>query len=119
MDSNHPGLLPVSAVGLGFVALLSVPALKAIVSQVRSGAPKDNFYEDRDGKSTPEAMAAFSNKGSKTVIFLFALLGLGTSIALSVITTLNPSDHDLALENWLVTAAWVGIQSITLTMRHH
>lgn len=104
---NHSMLLPLSAVGLGLSSLFSIPATAAVLNQVRRGAPKDNFYEDRDGKSTPEAVAAFSNRVPKTVILLFSSLGLATSISISVLTTLEPARYGLFLESWLATASWV------------
>ena len=104
---SHGLLLPVSGAALGVVGLVSIPALGAITRQVRNGAPKDNFYEDRDGKSTPEAMAAFSNKWPKTMGFIFSATGLGTSIAFSVLETINRHQHDLFLPNWLTVASWV------------
>lgn len=108
---SHNLLLPVSGASLGLVALVSIPVLGAITRQVRNGAPKDNFYEDRDGKSTPESMAAFSNKRPKSISFLFAVTGLGTSIAFSVLETINRRQHNVFLPNWLTTAAWVSLQS--------
>lgn len=104
---NHPVLLPLVVTGLGLSGLFSIPAIVAIINQTRRGAPKENFYEDRDGKSTPEAVAAFSNKTPKAVILLFSSLGLATSIAISVLTTLDPARDSLFLENWLATASWV------------
>lgn len=105
--SNHPVLLPLSAAGLGLSALFSIPAIAAVLNQIRRGAPRDNFYEDRDGKSTPEAVAKFSNRTPKTVIRLFSSLGLATSTSISVLTTLDSTRYGLFLENWLVTASWV------------
>lgn len=106
-------LLPPSSVGLALIGLLSIPSLRAITRQIRRGAPKDNFYEDRDGISTPEAVAGFSNNTPKVVILLFTLLGLGCSTAISVLTTLDPYSHEyggLFFENWLVTASWVSLK---------
>lgn len=101
-------LLPLSAAGLGIVGAFSVPTVVTIARQIRKGAPKDNFYEDRDGKATPESIAAFSNRIPRAAILLFASLGLATSISISVLTTLDAQDG-LFLENWMVTASWVRI----------
>lgn len=105
--AEHLPLFPISVTGLAIVALFTIPALVTIIRQIRKGAPKDNFYEDRDGKATPESIAAFSNKAPRAVILLFASLGLGTSISISVLTTLHHERDGLFLENWMVTASWV------------
>jgi hypothetical protein len=110
MASHHPILFPLSAGGLALVALLSAPSAFAVVRQIRKGAPRDNFYEDRDGKSTPEAVAKFSNNIPKIVVLLFSGIGLGTSIAVSVLTAID-ARRGLALESWLVTASWVSAVS--------
>lgn len=106
MASHHPLLFPLSAGGLALVALLSAPSAFAAVRQIRKGAPRDNFYEDRDGKSTPEAVASFSNRIPKAVVLFFSLVGLGTSITISVFTAID-ARRGLTLESWLVTASWV------------
>lgn len=73
---------------------------------MRRRAPKDNFYEDRDGKSTPEAIASFSNKRHKGTILVFSLICFGTSTAVSALTSINHGRGE-SLEAWLVTASWV------------
>ncbi|KAF4125093.1 ABC-type multidrug transport system, ATPase and permease component [Geosmithia morbida] len=116
----NPFLLSPSASALVLTSLSSIPAIAAVVDQIRKGAPKDNFYEDRDGESTPEAIAAFSNKASKITVLASALLGLVTSAAISVLTTLDADRGDQFLENWLTTAAWVLIvtQSVSMSAIH-
>lgn len=108
--AEHLPLLPLSAAGLGIVGFFTIPSILTIVRQIRKGAPKDNFYQDRDGKATPESIAAFSNRVPKALILLFASLGLGTSISISVLTALDPARDGLLLENWMVTASWVRSQ---------
>lgn len=105
---SHALLLEVSA-GLGIIGLSTIPGILAFLRQSIHKKPKDNFYEDRDGKSTPEAIAAFSNRWPKVIVAFFATLGLASSLAISVLTTLEVADRRvLFLENWLVTASWVG-----------
>jgi hypothetical protein len=104
---EHLPLLAVSATGLGLVGVLTTPTVVTIARQIRLGAPKDNFYQDRDGKATPESIAAFSNRIPRAFILLFASLGLATSISISVFTTIAQAQDGLFLENWLVTASWV------------
>lgn len=98
--------------GLGLVALATTPALVAVINQLRKRTPKDNFYEDVDGKSTPESIAAFSNRLPKILILVSSATGLGTSIAVSVLSSLHGSSNELLLKNWLLTGAWVSNSSL-------
>ncbi|KAL6919458.1 hypothetical protein FSST1_003484 [Fusarium sambucinum] len=106
--------------GLGLVALTTAPALVAVIDQLRKRTPKDNFYEDIDGKSTPESIAAFSNRLPKILILVSSATGLGTSIAVSVLSSLHSSSNELLLENWLLTGAWllIAIHAISLSAHH-
>lgn len=106
---DHDQLFTASAAGLAAVALTTVPAVTAIVSQIRSRAPKDNFYEDHDGVATPESIAAFSNKASKFAVTFFAASTAALSIALAVLNTTDPSHGNLFLSTWLTTGAWVSL----------
>lgn len=100
-------VVPVSVAGLVVVGLAALPGLLAIVSQMRSRKPKDNFYEDVDGKSTPESIAAFSNWRIKTAILVLSLIGFGLSVTVSLLAILNPGLDGFLLVNWLTTASWV------------
>lgn len=104
-DAN--ALLPLSAVALAFACLASVPGALALRTQIRTRAPKDNFYQDDDGQSTPEALAAFSNRAPKTAILLLSTLGFASWAAVSILTTLGSANRALLLEIWLLTASWV------------
>ncbi|KPM40692.1 ATP-dependent bile acid permease [Neonectria ditissima] len=112
--------LPLTGAGLAVVALSASPAVLAIITQLRNRTPKDNFYEDHDGRGTPESIAAFSNRRAKFAILLLSVVGLGTSIAVSVLTTLQQAKYGLFLENWLMTTAWalVLIHAISLGAHH-
>lgn len=92
--------------GLVVVALATTPALATAVTQLRKRTARDNFYEDADGKSTPESLATFSNRLPKVFILALSAVGLGTSIAISVLQSLSQSDS-LLLKNWLIAGAWV------------
>ena len=95
---------------LGFATLCSFPAVTALVSQLRTPSPKKTVYEDKDGKSTPEATAAFSNKWPKAFVLFAAVVGFGTSTATSIAASTfltHEHKHPLFLENWLLTTAWV------------
>ena len=99
---------PIAVAGVVVVGLASLPGVFAILTQIRSRAPKDNFYEDVDGKSTPESVAAFSNWRVKTAILVLSCLGFGLSVAAAVLATLNPAHGGSVLVNWLTCASWVG-----------
>lgn len=100
--------LPLTIFGLVIVALSTSPAVSAILAQFRDSSPKDNFYQDVDGHSSPETIAAFSNRRPKGAILALSIIGLGTSIAISVLHFLHPHYYSQSgLENWLITSAWV------------
>lgn len=105
-------LFKVSVGGLAVAAATTVPAVSAIWTQIRSRAPKDNFYEDHDGIATPEAIATFSNKPSKFAIAFLASSTAALSSALSILTTIDSASHNLFLPTWLTTAAWVSFSSL-------
>ncbi|KAJ2903457.1 ATP-dependent bile acid permease [Zalerion maritima] len=109
-----------SGVALGIVALCSISGTCTLIRQLRHREPKSNWYEDADGKSTPEAVASFSSRLPKSQIVLFSVAGCGLSIAESVLGTLRHQSHEIFLSNWLSTAAWclVVLQSISISASH-
>ncbi|KAG6030053.1 hypothetical protein E4U41_000213 [Claviceps citrina] len=116
----HPVLLPLCAAGLGVTGLSTLPALFAQLAQARDRTPRDNFYEDVDGKSTSEAMAAFSNKKPKLCLLICTVLGFGLSLAVAILSTLRPLGDGLALESWLSTGCYAAIvlQAIFIKTQH-
>ncbi|KAF4340544.1 ATP-dependent bile acid permease [Fusarium beomiforme] len=106
--------------GLAVVALATTPALVTAITQLRKRTARDNFYEDADGKSTPESLAAFSNRLPKVFILALSAIGLGTSIAISVLSSLNSLSGSLLLRNWLITGAWalILLHAISLSAHH-
>ena len=105
---SETALLASVSSGLAVVVLLSIPANSKTFAQLHNREPKSEHYEDEDGKSTPEAVKAYSAKFPKTFTLLFAVAGLGVSIALAVLSILHlAADKDLFLENWLSVGAWV------------
>jgi ABC-type lipoprotein release transport system permease subunit len=100
-----------SGLGLGIVSTLTLPAIVHLVKQIRNRAPKTDGYEDEDGKSSQEAINAFSTKLPKASILLFSVIGLCTSIAIAILSTLSPRGQGdgLLLENWLVVPGWVSL----------
>lgn len=102
-------MLPLTAAVLAIVGLSTSPAVFASINQLRNRTPKDNFYEDADGKSTPETVAAYSSRRPKLLIITFSAIGLATSIAISVLSIFNQPTHYGLIETWLTTASWVSL----------
>lgn len=95
--------------GTTLIILLTLPAVIGIISHLRAPKSKSNIkvYADKDGTATPESMAKYSAKCPKTLLVIFAVLGLFTSIALAVLGTLGPRTP-MFLGDWLNTSQWVG-----------
>jgi hypothetical protein len=93
--------------GLVAVGLFTIPAVVSFGAQLAKPEPKEDDYEDPDGKSTPEAVASYSAKVPKTLIFLFAALGCSTSIAVAVVSLITKTETGIFLEAWLTVATWV------------
>ncbi|KAI1465542.1 P-loop containing nucleoside triphosphate hydrolase protein [Daldinia caldariorum] len=110
MSDNETVVLVTSSVGLGVVTILSIPAALNL-SRLRGRGSKSTteIYEDKDGKSTPEAVKAFSTKVPKAVMLVLSLIGFGVSILLAVISTLGTQaiESGLFLANWLAVIIWV------------
>ncbi|CAJ2500027.1 Uu.00g028800.m01.CDS01 [Anthostomella pinea] len=106
--SENALMLATSAIGLAVIAIASVPSTISLITQLRTRHTKAEGYEDADGKSSPEAVKAFSAKLPKAFILAFSVTGLCISITLAVLSTLRPRGvgDGLFLENWLVVPAW-------------
>ncbi|KAI1811841.1 P-loop containing nucleoside triphosphate hydrolase protein [Poronia punctata] len=108
--SDETLLLTCSGLGLAVVSLFSLPAAAQLVRQVRCRKQKTASYEDEDGESTKDIVEALSTKLPKTAILISSILGLCTSIAVAVLTTLSTRGEiegdDLFVENFLVLPAW-------------
>ena len=109
---NQHLAVPLSCAALAITALSTIAALTSVFRELRSGKPKDRFYEDDDGCATPKSLAEFSPKGIKAIILLFSAFGAGTSAASLVLSSLHSGDDELILENALRTAAWVSLHEI-------
>lgn len=96
-----------SATGLGLVGLVSIPAIINLAIQLTTREPKQDTYEDEDGKATPESIKAYTAKLPKTLIAIFAVITSATSIVTAVLTTLHIGIDGLFLENWLSAGASV------------
>ncbi|XWX00320.1 hypothetical protein V2A60_008340 [Cordyceps javanica] len=103
-------LLAASAAGLcsAFLLLLSrLTTCTAGFAQLGRPKPQDNWYEDEDGKSTPESMAIFSNRYPKLVCLLLTTLAFVTSVAISMIATLYAESRNEKISAWILTLAWM------------
>ncbi|OBT64235.1 hypothetical protein VE03_06829 [Pseudogymnoascus sp. 23342-1-I1] len=112
-----PVSLAVGAIALVLVTVSSAASLRLIAPRWHSR--KDNqlppIYEDADGVATAETTAAYSTTAPKIAICLLTVLGLGVSIALAVLSTLD-SRNGFFLGNWFTVAAWVliSLQAVTV-----
>lgn len=103
-----PVSLAAGTLGLALVTISSAASLRRIAPTLRTrkDAELPPIYEDADGTATAETMAAYSTTAPKTAIGLLAVLGLGVSVALAVLGTLDRR-VGFFLENWFNVAAWV------------
>ncbi|PHH87815.1 hypothetical protein CDD83_8368 [Cordyceps sp. RAO-2017] len=113
-------LLALSATALGIACIGSVPGALAVLGQRRKRTPRDHFYQDHDGKSTPEAVAAFSNKRPKAVIVVLSTLAFASIVAVAVLETAGSSRRRLLLESWLLAGSWAAVllQAVSLASHH-
>lgn len=103
----HDPMVVAVATGLGIILLVSIPAVFTFILQLTTRQPKQDAYEDKDGKATLESVAAYSAKLPKILIVLFAALTCSTGIATAVLATLHIGQDDLFLDNWLSAGASV------------
>lgn len=87
--------------------LAALPAVTALVVQLREGKPRNRFYEDADGTATPESLARFSNRGVKAAIVFFSFCGVGSSTAVLVRSSFIEQSNQWLLEYGFVIGAWV------------
>lgn len=104
---HYDPMVAAVATGLGIILLVSAPAIFTFTLQLTTRQPRQDTYEDRDGKATPESVTAYSAKLPKTLIVLFAALVCGTGTATAVLSTLHIGQDGLFLENWLSAGASV------------
>ncbi|OAA38416.1 ABC transporter, transmembrane domain, type 1 [Beauveria brongniartii RCEF 3172] len=112
--------LVASAGGLGTCGLLLASRLTpctAAFAQLRRPKPHDNWYQDEDGKSTPESMASFSNKTPKLLCLFLAAVAFGASVAVSVLTTLHLESRNGKISCWLLTIGWAIILTQSVSIR--
>lgn len=103
------------------VAGASIPGLSSIFCRwkvQRRGYTRGyrHVYEDQDGPASGESEREFSNTVQCCSIALLSLLGLLSSLAISVLATASRDNRPFPIEPWLHFAIWVllGAQSVAL-----
>lgn len=110
----------VSAVGLGLIAFVAVPAasstflLSRLHKPVRQEEHRD-WYEDEDGVATEESHRKYSATVPLVIALAGCLLGLSVSIASSVISTLLSRKNEM-IEGWVTVGSWVDRTDSTRTV---
>jgi len=97
----------VAAAAAGFVSvcLLSIPAVSGLLVRFTRGAGKQQAgYEDADGKSTPDAIKAYSATVPKAFVLLFAASGCSVSLAR---TFLSEKRDSILPAIFLASGSWV------------
>jgi hypothetical protein len=101
----------ISGIGVGLIAIATIPSVNALLKNVsrdkRQGYTQIGIiYEDKDGRPTEEAVAAYSDTVQRTVVYSFTVLGSITCTALAVLSTVEMPTH-LVIENWLQFCCFV------------
>ncbi|KAI6777753.1 ATP-dependent bile acid permease [Emericellopsis cladophorae] len=115
LDLGHAGAV------LALTTLFTLPGATALASQLRHQRARDRFYEDADGRSTPEALGRFSNRWPKALLLLLSSVGAGISI-LILIFSLHTGEGGIAGvgEHSMLTATWglILVQAIGIMVQH-
>jgi hypothetical protein len=101
----------IGAIGVGFIAITTIPSVNALVKNLNNGILQGYrqigiTYEDKDGRPTEEAAVAYSDTVPKTVLYSFTLLGFTASSAAAVLSTVEVPSV-LLIENWLQFCCFV------------
>lgn len=99
-------LLPTSVAGLVIIILLSLLGALSLCSQLCGRKAQTEIYEDKDGKSTPEASKAFTTNIPRAILLILSIVGLGLSVALAVLATLKQGSAFVP-DIWITVGAWV------------
>ena len=99
------------------IALFSLPSIRTLIvrgSRVKNPNHERALYEDEDGIASEDSEAQFSNKPQFIAIFIFALLGLGFSIADAIFTAVQEHFEFVRsgvpiLGIWLLVLAWASL----------
>lgn len=106
MLENISTSLAAGSTSLVVIALLTSPSIINIASHLRAPKSISDIYEDKDGVATEKSVEEYSANIPKTFLGLSTIAGLGISIALAVLASIEGRDW-MFLENWLNVAQWV------------
>ncbi|EPE02791.1 abc transporter [Ophiostoma piceae UAMH 11346] len=119
---HNESMISGAGASLAVISLLTLPAVSGLVRQILRRQPRDDaLYSDADGTASAETVAGFSAKLSKSAVLLSSVLGLGSSLAVSLIALIkNEEGRGFFVENWLTTAAWILLllQTISIAAIH-
>ena len=103
----------VGSVGLGLVALTTLPSLLSIYRKL--SPPKtsgyhdiDVLYEDGDGAATIDSQREFSTIVPRSLALVGSVLGFLFSVVAAVLNTVH-HEGVLGIESWLTFGSWVGM----------
>ncbi|PVH84104.1 P-loop containing nucleoside triphosphate hydrolase protein [Cadophora sp. DSE1049] len=117
MLENISTSLAAGSSSLILVALLTTPSILNIASHLRSPKSISEIYEDKDGVATEKSVEEYSAKIPKAFLGIFTIAGLGSSIALAVLASIEGWDW-MFVENWLNVAQWslITIQATSIIL---
>ncbi|ERF71322.1 hypothetical protein EPUS_03476 [Endocarpon pusillum Z07020] len=114
-------VLVVVVVALSAIAACSALSFQRIVLRFRQNRKPQyqsvsELYEDEDGTATQASEAAYSYQLPRISVLLFSIVCLLDSLVLCVITTQQPVESNLRVEQWLHFCAWTFllIQAVAL-----
>lgn len=89
------------------VAVFTIPVIWRFAKSIRSTKiiKEDEIYQDEDGEATEESMAKYSTKRHFIVIFVATGLGVASSFALTIVSTINDINYGTII--WLLFWSWV------------
>ena len=96
--------IQLSITTLCVVAAATLPSIFAFLYQAHQRMRKDDFYEDADGRATPESVAAFSQRASKRAALALTTLGLAASLVFSVLGFADKGIHNFPPVDWIVSS---------------
>lgn len=101
----------VSYASIVVIAISTIPSTWRLVKRRRVKPTNDGkLFEDADGVATEESMARYSAKPFYTVALSVAIVGVATSLALAIYSTVKRDKGFTKLcltQVWLLSASWV------------
>ena len=105
--------LAVEITGVTLIFLLLLPSIHRIFkfTRIRSKKESHGVYEDVDGAATEKSQAEYSTKYAQIAVCITSVLGLATSIASAVMSTMRHANiraYMITITlDWLLSVAWV------------